>query len=51
MGKTGTIVPPKDADALAKAINTLLDNPTLREKYGSYAKKRVEREFRKEVIV
>ena len=45
------MVPPKDPQALANALNTLLDDPALREKYGSYAKERVEREFRKEVIV
>ena len=50
-GKTGIIVPPKDSNALARAINTLLDNPALRERYGSYAKERVEREFREEVMV
>ena len=50
-GKTGTIVPPKDADALAKAINTLLDDPALREKYGKYAKERVKREFTREVMI
>jgi len=38
-GKTGIIVSPKNPDALAKAINTLLDNPALRERYGKYAKK------------
>ena len=50
-GKTGTIVPPEDADALAEAINTLLDDPALREKYGKYAKERVKREFTREVMV
>ena len=50
-GKTGIVAPPKDPDALAKAINTLLKNPTLREKYGNYAKERVKKEFTKEVMV
>ena len=50
-GKTGIIVPPKNPDALAKAINTLLDDPALREKYGSYAKERVKRKFKREVMV
>ena len=50
-GKTGAIVSPGDPDALAKAINTPLDNPSLREKYGSYAKKRVKEEFTGEVNV
>ena len=47
----GTIVPPRSPDALAKAINTLLDNPILRGKYGNYAKERVEKEFTREVMV
>ena len=50
-GKTGIVVPPKDSNALARAINTLLDNPALREKYGKYAKERVKREFAREVMV
>ena len=50
-GKTGIVVPPKNPQALAKAINTLLDNPALREKYGSYAKERVKREFTKKAMV
>jgi len=49
--KTGIVVQPKDPQALANAINTLLDNPTLREKYGKYAKERVKREFAREVMV
>ncbi|RLE11598.1 mannosyltransferase, partial [Candidatus Aerophobetes bacterium] len=49
--KTGIIVPPKDPQALAKAINILLDNPALREKYGKYAKERVKREFAREAMV
>ena len=49
--KTGIIVPPEDADALAEAINTLLDDPALREKYGKYAKERVKEEFTREVMV
>lgn len=50
-GKTGIVVPPRDPGALARAINTLLDNPALRERYGSYAKERVKREFTREVMV
>ena len=50
-GKTGIVVPPKNSQALAEAINTLLDDPALREKYGSYAKERVKRKFTGEVMV
>ncbi len=48
--KTGLIVPPKDSKALAREINRLLKSPDLREKYGQYAKKRVEKEFTKELM-
>ncbi len=48
--KTGLVVPPRDAQALAEAINTLLKDPKLRKKYGKYGKMRVEREFTKEIV-
>ena len=48
--KTGLVVPPKDIKALAAAINVLLANPDLSRKYGSYAKRRVENEFTKELV-
>jgi len=41
----------RNPDALAKAINIFLKNPSLRKKYGSYAKKRAKEEFVKEVMV
>lgn len=50
-GQTGLIVPPGDEHALARAINTLLDDRGLRDKYGFYAKQRVEREFTREAMV
>jgi len=49
-GKTGFILPPRDPEALARAINTLLDDPGLRENFGQYAKRRVEREFTMEIV-
>ncbi|MBC7190664.1 glycosyltransferase [Candidatus Aerophobetes bacterium] len=49
--KTGIVVPPKNPQALAEAINTLLENPALRKKYGGCAKERVEKEFTKKVMV
>ncbi|MDI6689771.1 MAG: glycosyltransferase [Actinomycetota bacterium] len=48
--RTGLVVPPKDVRALAEAINTLLKDPDLCKKYGEYGKKRVEREFTKEIV-
>jgi glycosyltransferase involved in cell wall biosynthesis len=47
-GQTGLIVRPADEQALAGAINKLLDNPGLRERYGLFAKERVERDFTRE---
>jgi glycosyltransferase involved in cell wall biosynthesis len=44
-GKTGLVVPPADEQALAGAINKLLTDHALRDKYGLFAKQRVEREF------
>lgn len=50
-GQTGLIVPPADEQALATAINKLLDDPGLRQKYGGFAKQRVEREFTREAMI
>ena len=42
-GETGLTVPPKNADALAKAVQKLADSPALREKYGRNAAEKVRR--------
>ena len=47
-GQTGITVPPAEANSLANAINTLLTNTKLREKYGRNALMRVEKYFRVE---
>ncbi len=39
--KTGYLVPPRRADAIAEGIDFLLDNPDLREEMGKAARKRV----------
>jgi len=44
-GVTGLTVPPGDSQALACAINTLLDNDTLRQKYGEAGRRLVAEEF------
>jgi glycosyltransferase involved in cell wall biosynthesis len=49
-GITGLTVPPKDVGALATAINTLLDDTALRERYGLAARSRVEQEFNLELM-
>jgi glycosyltransferase involved in cell wall biosynthesis len=44
-GKTGVLVPPKDAEALAGALGTLLNDETRRAALGAAARKRVHEEF------
>ncbi len=44
-GETGITVPPRDSSALADALNVLLNDADLCEKYGQNARKRVEEEF------
>jgi len=49
-GRTGINVPPRDAPALAEAINALLDDPERRRGMGEYAKRRVETQFQAEAV-
>lgn len=49
-GVTGMTVPPKDPEALAQAINLLLDDPARRTEYGEAGRRRVQREFTVEVM-
>ena len=49
-GITGLTVAPRDAGALATAINTLLDDPALSARYGQAARLRVEQEFNLELM-
>ena len=44
-GQTGFNVPPREPDALAEAVNRLLDDHELAERLGSFAQERVMREF------
>lgn len=44
-GETGLLVPPSDPNALAAAIQRLLDNGDERARLGAAARKRVEREY------
>jgi glycosyltransferase involved in cell wall biosynthesis len=50
-GKTGLLVPPKDATALAAAIDTLMRSPALRQEMGQAARGRFEQEFSLEQMV
>ncbi len=47
-GITGMVVPPRDAGALARALNRILDDPDLGEEMGRRGRRRVEEEFTKE---
>jgi rhamnosyl/mannosyltransferase len=49
--KTGLIVPPRDAGALAEAIGKLLEAPALCKRYGHYARERMKEEFSKELMI
>ncbi|MFL5628816.1 MAG: glycosyltransferase, partial [Ktedonobacteraceae bacterium] len=40
-GETGLLVPPGDPQALRAAIQSLLDDPAIRERMGALAKQRV----------
>lgn len=50
-GETGLIVPPQDPDALADAIENLLNDAELRTRLGSFARKRAYEEFTLEKMV
>jgi glycosyltransferase involved in cell wall biosynthesis len=49
-GITGTLVPPRDATALAGAIERYLADSELRQRHGAAGRDRVLRDFRPEVI-
>ncbi|MGJ5631455.1 glycosyltransferase [Nostoc sp. CALU 1950] len=44
-GETGFLVPPRDSKALAIAIHSLLQNPTLKQSYGNAAQNWVQSRF------
>ena len=50
-GENGFLVPVADAEALARAIERLLGNPTLANRLGQRARERVEREFALDLII
>ena len=44
-GKTGFLVPERDAEALADRLNYLIEHPEVREKFGRFGRKFVEENF------
>ena len=50
-GETGFVVPPADASALAEKVDLLVRDEGMRRELGRQAQRRVEQEFRKEIIV
>lgn len=49
-GVTGTLVPPRNAKALADAIRRYIQDPDLRHRHGLAGRERVLRDFRQEAI-
>lgn len=49
-GKTGMLVPVRDAHALAAVLSLYLSDPALREQHGKAGRERVVREFAQETI-
>lgn len=49
-GKTGFLVPPGNADAIADQLRKLLFDSTARELFGAAAREKAEREFRAEAV-
>ena len=50
-GETGLVVPPGDPDALARAINQLLADPALRQRFGAAARSRAHALFDQQHMV
>jgi len=50
-GRNGFLVPTKDERFLATAIETLLHDASVRERFGRYSRRKVEHEFSEDIIV
>ena len=49
-GENGTLVPPRNADALYRAMKSYMDDPEKIRNYGRASRERVEREFQVETV-
>lgn len=49
-GETGLLVPPRNSNTLAIAIRHLLEDPTLRQRYGNAARHWVRSRFSTEAV-
>jgi len=49
-GETGTLIPPRDAEALAAALRAYLRDPELRRRHGTAGRERVVRNYPQEAI-
>ena len=50
-GETGLLVPAQDVSALAQALETIIENPELRDRFGKAGFQRVQSEFTVERMV
>jgi glycosyltransferase involved in cell wall biosynthesis len=50
-GRTGLLVAPGDVDGLKRSMQTLIDDPSLRDRMGLLARERVERFFSTDAVV
>jgi len=50
-GRNGFLVPKKDSDALSEAIEILVKNKKLREKFGKLSRQKAIKEFDKNIVV
>jgi glycosyltransferase involved in cell wall biosynthesis len=50
-GETGLLVPPNDAASLAKAIQSLLDDPARAEKMGAAGRNRLQTHFNEQRMI
>jgi N,N'-diacetylbacillosaminyl-diphospho-undecaprenol alpha-1,3-N-acetylgalactosaminyltransferase len=50
-GMNGYLVPPRDPAALGAAIDRLLTDPALRERFGAHSRRKAEQEFGERMVV